>query len=364
MTNAQTIKSALTSAATLLNTEAASLEAQLLLQHVLNVNRAWLIAHEGDALQANKHAVFEALLTRRLHGEPIAYILGYREFYGLKLKVSADTLIPRADTETLVEAALARVPPSPQPSPAGRGSDGQCAEVKNNAAESGSDPLRGNDGDGGSNNSKCNQSRAPRNLALSSLSLRERAEGEGYNATLLDLGTGTGAIALALAHKRPQAFVTATDASVSALKIAQENAQNLGITNIKFIKSDWFGALQNEKFDLIVSNPPYIMQDDIHLKQGDLRFEPLSALASGAGGLDDIKQIIAHAPQHLNPYGWLLLEHGYDQAESVSALLKSAGFSEIETVKDLGGNDRVTLGLLQNSNKILNRHSERSEESS
>ena len=344
MTNTQTIKTTLASAAKLLNTEEAALEARLLLQHVLNVNRAWLIAHEGDALQANNHAAFEALVKRRLNGEPIAYILGYREFYGLKLKVSADTLIPRPDTETLVEAALARVPPSPQPSPTGRGSDGSCAEVKNNAAESGGDPLRGNDGDGGSNNSKCNQSRAPRNLALSSLSLRERAEGEGYNATLLDLGTGTGAIALALAHNRPQAFVTATDASDGALKIAQENAQNLGITNIKFTKSNWFGALQNEKFDMIVSNPPYIMQDDIHLKQGDLRFEPVSALVSGADGLHDIKHIIANAPQHLNPHGWLLLEHGYDQATRVSALLKQAGFSEIETVKDLGGNDRVTLG--------------------
>ena len=322
MKKLQSIKTMLTSAAALLNTEEAALEAQLLLQHVLNVNRAWLIAHESDALQANNHAVFEALLKRRLNGEPIAYILGYREFYGLKLKVTADTLIPRADTETLVEAALGKIPPSPQPSPKGRGSNNQREYV--------------------SNNPSC----APHKLASSPLYLRERAEGEGCTTSILDLGTGTGAIALALAKHCPQAFVTATDASVSALKIAEENAQNLGITNIKFVQSDWFGALQNEKFDLIVSNPPYIAEGDVHLSQGDLRFEPMSALASGQDGLNDIKQIITQAPQHLNPHGCLLLEHGYNQAESVSALLKNTGFSEIKTIKDLGGNDRVTLGFI------------------
>ena len=294
------IKTILADATAQLNTNEAALEAQLLLQHVLNVNRAWLIAHEGDALQANNHEVFEALLTRRLNGEPIAYILGYREFYGLKLKVTADTLIPRADTETLVEAALGRI--------ANPSLRAERSNLDNNAE------------------------------IASSLSSSQR------QTSILDLGTGTGAIALALAHNRPQAFVTAVDASEGALKIAQENAQNLEITNINFIDSDWFSALQNEKFDLIVSNPPYIEQNDVHLSQGDLRFEPVSALVSGAGGLDDIRTIIAHAPQHLNPHGCLLLEHGYNQAESVSALLKQAGFSEIETVKDLGGNDRVTLG--------------------
>jgi release factor glutamine methyltransferase len=279
MINSPTIKTALASATVLLNNEESGIEAQLLLQHVLNVNRAWLIAHENDALEANNHAAFEALLKRRLNGEPIAYILGYREFYGLKLQVTPDTLIPRPDTETLVEAALAKTP----------------------------------------QNQPCK---------------------------ILDLGTGTGAIALAIAKHRPQALVTAVDASDAALKISQENAQNLKITNVQFLLSDWFGALQNQTFDVIVSNPPYIAQNDAHLTQGDLRFEPASALASGTDGLDDIRQIIAHAPQHLNPHGYLLLEHGYDQAIPVAALLKQAGFSKIETIKDLGGNNRVTLGMM------------------
>lgn len=282
MTNHQTIKTALTSAVRLLNNGEAALEAQLLLQHVLGVNRAWLIAHEGDALdvkdeKANSHAVFEALLKRRLNGEPIAYILGYREFYGLKLKVTPDTLIPRPDTETLVVATLAKI-----------------------------------------------------------------AENQTYK--ILDLGTGTGAIALAIAKQRPQAFVTAVDASENALKIAQENAQNLQIINIEFLQSDWFSVLQNQRFEMIVSNPPYIAQNDAHLTQGDLCYEPVSALVSGAAGLDDIKHIIANASHHLNPRGSLLLEHGYNQAESVTALLIQAGFSEIETIKDLGGNNRVTQG--------------------
>ena len=311
MTNPQTIKTALTSATALLNTEEAALEAQLLLQHALNVNRAWLIAHEGDALEANNHAVFEALLKRRLNGEPIAYILGYREFYGLKLKVSADTLIPRPDTETLVEAALAKIlEPSFR-----REQFAKLRTTESNCDETDSD-------------------------------LRQNDMVWDDELKVLDLGTGTGAIALAIAHNRPQAFVTAVDASENALNIAQENAQNLNITNIKFVRSNWFSALQNEKFDLIVSNPPYIEQNDAHLTQGDLRFEPITALASGQDGLDDIRTIIAHAPQHLNPHGCLFLEHGYNQAESVSALLKQAGFSEIETIKDLGGNDRVTLGQL------------------
>jgi release factor glutamine methyltransferase len=284
MTNPPTVKSALASAAALLNNEEAALEAQLLLQHVLNVNRAWLIAHENDALdvkdgQANIHAEFEALLKRRLSGEPIAYILGYREFYGLKLQVTADTLIPRPDTETLVEAALAKTP----------------------------------------QNKPCK---------------------------ILDLGTGTGAIALAIAHHRPQALVTAVDASDAALKIAQENAQNLKIKNVQFILSDWFGALQNQTFDVIVSNPPYIEQNDVHLSQGDLHYEPISALVSGQDGLDDIRKIIDSAPHHLNPRGLLMLEHGYNQAESVAMLLRDAGFKGIETVIDLSGNNRVTLGMV------------------
>lgn len=273
------IKSAILSATKLLNNEEAALEAKLLLQHLLGVNRAWLIAHENDALEDNIHEAFEALIKRRLNGEPIAYIFGYREFYGLKLKVTPDTLIPRPDTETLVEAALGKIP-------------------------------------------------------------------QNKKIQVLDLGTGTGAIALAIAHNRPHALVSALDASDAALKIAQENAQNLAITNIEFLQSDWYSALKNQTFDVIVSNPPYIAQNDAHLTQGDLRFEPASALASGADGLDDIKQIIANAPKYLTPHGVLLLEHGYNQAEEVATLLKQSGFSEIETIKDLGGNNRVTLGMM------------------
>ena len=309
MTNAQTIKTTLTSAATLLNTEEAALEVQLLLQHVLNVNRAWLIVHDNDALQANIHAVFEALLKRRLNGEPIAYILGYREFYGLKLKVTAETLIPRADTETLVEAALARIPTQNPNRPSLRAK-------RSNLKTKNSDEI------------------------ASSPSSSQR------QTSVLDLGTGTGAIALAIAKHRPQSLVTAIDVSEKALSVAQENAETLGIVNIHFIHSDWFGVLNAQRFDVIVSNPPYIETNDTHLKQGDLRFEPISALASGMDGLDDIREIIDSAALHLNPHGWLLLEHGYNQAETVAKLLMRAGFAEISHALDLAGIQRVTLGRL------------------
>jgi release factor glutamine methyltransferase len=279
MPNAQSIKTTLLSATSKLNHEDARLEAQLLLHHALNVNRAWLIAHENDALEANIHAAYRALINRRLNGEPIAYILGAREFYGLKLKVTPDTLIPRPDTETLVEAALANI------------------------------PLQ-------------------------------------KNLNICDLGTGSGAIALAIAKHRPQAHITALDASQAALDIAIENAQSFKISNVNFILSDWFGSLKDQKFDVIVSNPPYIEANDVHLTQGDLRFEPISALVAGHNGLDDIRQIIQQAPHHLHPHGCLLLEHGYNQAKSVVTLLKNAGFTSIETIKDLGGNDRVTLGMM------------------
>jgi release factor glutamine methyltransferase len=279
MTNDQTIKAAFNSASALLNTQEAVLEAQLLLQHVLNANRAWLIAHQNDVLEANINEAYRALINRRLNGEPIAYILGAREFYGLNLKVTPATLIPRPDTETLVDVALAKI------------------------------PLQ-------------------------------------KNLNICDLGTGSGAIALAIAKHRPQAFVLALDASQATLDIAIDNAKNLAIANAKFILSDWFNALKNEKFDLIVSNPPYIETNDAHLKQGDLRFEPIAALASGQDGLDDIRRIINQAPQHLNPHGWLLLEHGYNQAEKVAALLKQAGFGQISHAQDLSGTDRVTIGCM------------------
>jgi release factor glutamine methyltransferase len=255
----------------------ARLEAQLLLQSALNIDRAWLIVHEQDALQADLQAQYQALLLRRLGGEPIAYILGRREFYGLDLEVTAATLIPRPDTETLVEAALAKIPVN-------------------------------------------------------------------KNIEALDLGTGTGAIALAIANHRQNAVVTAVDASEEALAVAQNNASRLAIANAHFLLSNWFSALDQQRFDVIVSNPPYIELNDVHLTQGDLRFEPLTALASGQDGLDDIRSIISDSLLHLKPQGWLMLEHGYKQAQAVRGLMAENGLVAIETLQDLAGNDRVTLG--------------------
>ncbi len=269
-------QTASTALKTTVNDEA-KLEAQLLLEYVLNVNHAWLITHANDEIEIKTEQQFNALIQRRIEGEPIAYILGQREFYGLTLKVTPDTLIPRADTETLVDIALAKI------------------------------PLQ---------------------TALH----------------ILDLGTGSGAIALAIAKHRPQVSVIAVDASEGALKVAQENAATLNLSNINFMLSDWFGALGNQRFDCIVSNPPYIENNDVHLSQGDLRFEPRAALAAGHDGLDDIRKIIQHAAGYLKPQGLLIFEHGYSQAESVSKLLASAHFTAVETCKDLGGNDRVTLG--------------------
>lgn len=259
----------------------AALEARLLLQETLGASHAWLLTHEDDALTADNARAFEDKLQRRLRGEPVAYILGHREFYGLELAVSADTLIPRPDTETLVEAALERIPPH-------------------------------------------------------------------QSCKVLDLGTGTGAIALAIASQRPDAELTAVDFSKKALEIATGNANQLNISNVRFLQSDWFSNLDGETFDVIVSNPPYIAAKDPHLLQGDLRFEPKSALTSGSDGLDDIRKIVDAAKMHLYFNGWLILEHGYNQSEVVSMLLKKNHFSEISHTKDLSGIVRVTQGQLQN----------------
>ena len=257
----------------------ASLEVNLLLQYLLKKNRAWLISHDRDVLTDDQQQDFYVLLQRRLNGEPIAYILGVREFYGLPLKVTPATLIPRPDTETLVDAALEKIPVN--------------------------DPWH-----------------------------------------ILDLGTGTGAVALAIAKQRPKSNVIGVDASAEALAVAIENAQHLNLTNVRFIESNWFSNLAGQKFEVIVSNPPYIAEGDCHLTQGDLRFEPRSALVSGVDGLDDIRRIVQDAPNYLKPNGWLMLEHGYDQAQSVASLLKEHGFGQIDHTQDLAGTLRVTFGSI------------------
>jgi len=252
-------------------------EAELLLLHVLGRERGWLFAHATDLLDPATAEAFAALLQRRIAGEPVAYLLGRRGFWTLDLAVSPATLIPRPETERLVELALERLP-------------------------------------------------------------------EGVPLRIADLGTGSGAIALALASERPLAQIVATDMSGDAIAVAAGNARQHALANVAFRQGSWHAPLAGERFDLIASNPPYIASDDPHLAQGDLRFEPATALASGHDGLDDIRLIIAGAPAHLQPGGWLLMEHGWDQGEAIRALLEGAGFVEVETALDLEQRDRVSLG--------------------
>lgn len=259
---------------------------QCLLQEVLQVQRVYLLAHPERRLTDVEFAHYSALLQRRLQGEPVAYILGEREFFGLNFKVTPATLIPRPDTELLVELAIQRIP--------------QQA------------PCR-----------------------------------------VLDLGTGSGAIALSIAQACPQAEVLACDASAAALAVAQENARTLGMGNVGFVLSDWFATLGAQRFALIVSNPPYIAANDPHLAQGDVRFEPVSALVSGSDGLDDIRHIIGRAAAHLLPGGWLLLEHGYDQALRVRSLLQQNGYKAVFSACDLAGTERVSGGRLDAPDCIL-----------
>lgn len=265
--------------ATQIDSPTAQLDAELLLAYVLDKPRSYLFTWPEKTLSEAQTEAYMALLARRQGGEPIAYLLGRQGFWTLDLQVAEHTLIPRADSELLVEAAL------------------QLAHA--------SSPLQ-----------------------------------------VLDLGTGTGALALALASERPQWSVTGVDRIESAVALAQSNQQQLQFSNVQFLHSHWFSALAGQRYDLILSNPPYIADSDPHLEQGDLRFEPLSALVSGADGLDDLRLIIAQAPSYLTADGWLLLEHGYDQAGAVSALLQQAGFVEISSQRDLGGHERVTLGRL------------------
>jgi release factor glutamine methyltransferase len=269
------------------------LDAQWLLCHVLTQTPSWLMAH-GDAPLAADHAQsYGLLVARRALGEPLAYLVGEKEFYGLTLQVNPHVLVPRPDTETLVDWALSLIPEA-QPS---------------DAAE----PMH-----------------------------------------VLDLGTGSGAIALAIQQHRPWVLVTASDASEAALRTAMDNAQRLQLP-VRFVQGHWLAPWANGsasvRFDLIVSNPPYIADADPHLAQ--LGHEPLSALTAGPDGLRDLLTLVAQAPQHLFPGGWLLLEHGYDQHTAVQAVFKQAGFSHISTHHDVAGHPRCTGGkwLLDQANQ-------------
>ena len=268
----------------------ARVDAQMLLLHGLQRplhDRAWMLAHDNDTLTPVQAAAWQDALQRRLSGEPVAYITGRKDFFGLTLAVDARVLDPRPDTETLVEWALECLPES--------------------QAESTPVPSSANG--------------SPR---------------------ILDLGTGSGAVALALQHARPDATVWAVDASEDALAVARANATRLQL-GVQFIASDWLNAVDVQhtgRFDLIVSNPPYVADGDPHLAA--LTHEPLQALTSGSDGLDDIRKIIAQAPACLAPGGWLLLEHGWDQAGRVQALLREAGFVQVQSRRDLGGIERCT----------------------
>ncbi|HMB56546.1 MAG TPA: peptide chain release factor N(5)-glutamine methyltransferase [Arenimonas sp.] len=252
-------------------------DAETLLAFALSRDRAWLYAHGDDFLDEDGGRKFSTLVAARACGEPVAHLCGRRGFWSLELAVTADTLIPRPETELLVELALPYLPAN-----------------------------------------------AP--------------------ARVLDLGTGSGAIALAIASERRAAQVTAVDASAPALAVAEKNAAALALVNLRFLRSDWYSALADERFEVIVSNPPYLAEDDPHLHLGDLRFEPRSALVAGSDGLDDIRCIVADACGHLSPGGSLLIEHGWMQGAAIRDLFTAAGFVDVETVPDLEARDRVTLG--------------------
>ncbi|WP_028103305.1 peptide chain release factor N(5)-glutamine methyltransferase [Pseudoduganella violaceinigra] len=247
---------------------------RILVCHALGISRTALITQSDRALSADEAARIAQLLQRRHDGEPVAYIIGQREFFGLDFETTPAVLIPRPDTELLVELALVRLPP---------------------------------------------------------------------RGKVLDMGTGSGAIAVAIAHSRPDASVTALDVSREALSVAGRNAQRNN-AKVRFLHSDWYGAVDGEQFDLIVSNPPYIADGDRHLSEGDLRFEPSAALTDFADGLSALRTIIAGAPAKLAPGSWLLMEHGYDQSAAVRGLLSSAGYTAVQSWQDLAGIERVSGG--------------------
>ncbi|ATG17625.1 protein-(glutamine-N5) methyltransferase, release factor-specific [Providencia alcalifaciens] len=256
--------------------DSAKRDAQILLQYTTGRSRTYILAFDETELTSDEQTQLDALLMRREQGEPIAYIVGEREFWSLPLYVSPATLIPRPDTECLVEQALVRLP-----------------------------------------NAECR---------------------------ILDLGTGTGAIGLALASELPNSCVVGVDFNPEAVALAQRNQQRLALPNIQFSQSDWFASLPNELFDMIVSNPPYIDEGDIHLSQGDVRFEPSTALIADNHGFSDLEHIIATSKQYLKQQGWLLLEHGWQQGSTVRKLFNENGYTNVETCLDYGGKERVSLG--------------------
>jgi release factor glutamine methyltransferase len=274
-----TIIASLLRSAELPDSPTARLDVELLLAAALGKPRSFLHTWPERIVSSEAALKFASYLQRRQTGEPVAYILGQQGFWKLDLEVAPHTLIPRPETEMLVEAALELVP--------------AFAESQ-----------------------------------------------------VLDLGTGTGAIALALASERPVWQVTAVDRVLEAVALAERNRQRLQLNNAKVLSSHWFDSVEGKRFDLIISNPPYIAAEDPHLVTGDVRFEPNSALVAGADGLDDLRLIIDQAPAHLNPEGWLLLEHGYDQGAAVRDLLSSHGFEKIQTRRDLGDHERITFGRL------------------
>ena len=272
------------------------LDAQYLLADLLGIGRASLLAHPERLLTSHESSTFATHSDQRARGMPVAYLIGKREFYGREFYVNDNVLIPRPETELLVEQALVRLP-----------------------------------GD-----------LVPAIRASASVSPSETAE----RPSMLDLGTGSGAIAVSLALERPDAMVVAADISSDALKIAGENARRLHAA-VTFVASDWYANLVGRKFDLIVSNPPYVSGGDVHLSQGDLRFEPQIALTDESGdGLRSIRTIIDGAAAHLRPRGWLLVEHGYDQANACRELLLKAGFANLTSVSDLAGIPRVAGGQI------------------
>ncbi|AKV10713.1 MULTISPECIES: peptide chain release factor N(5)-glutamine methyltransferase [Pseudomonas] len=273
-----TIIASLLRAADLPDSPTARLDAELLLAAALGKSRSFLHTWPERIVPSDAALKFAEYLQRRRGGEPVAYILGQQGFWKLDLEVAPHTLIPRPDTELLVEAALELLSAAP--------------------------------------------------------------------AKVLDLGTGSGAIALALASERPAWSVTAVDRVLEAVALAERNRQRLHLNNATVLNSHWFGALEGQRFQLIISNPPYIASTDPHLVEGDVRFEPASALVAGIDGLDDLRLIVAQAPDHLDAGGWLMLEHGYDQAEAVRDLLQTRGFEEVHSRTDLGGHQRISLGRL------------------